>query len=413
MMYTILEIFAVSAVLLLGYKVLLERRTSFLWSRLYLLALPPLSVAIPLLDIPLWGEKVSSVLSQVSLGGGEAMPAVELSEVVVTGGVDIHLVALLLYILGVVVIVAMMLRELLSILKLHQGAESLNTARSIRVVRCDDKISSFSFLRTIYISRETSEQDLRVVLLHEQSHIEHLHSYERLFMELWKAILWWNPFVWSASRLLTEVEEFEADRDVLNSGESRKNYIETIFKQMFGYTPEIASALKDSLTKKRFIMMTTSKESRYARLRLLAVVPMILLLVTIFGTRAMATTVEEPESVEAVSPIQDGDESVIKADQMPTFQGGGIQNFQIWVMSNVKYPAEAVQRGIQGTVILTFIIEKDGTVNPELVTVMRSPDELLTNEAMRVLKSSPKWVPGYDKGKPVRVKYTIPIKFQL
>lgn len=92
-------------------------------------------------------------------------------------------------------------------------------------------------------------------------------------METMKAALWWNPFVWIAARRLTEAEEFEADSDVLTSGYDRAEYMQTIFKQLFGYSPEIANGLRNSLTKKRFKMMTTQTKGRHSLLRLAGTLP--------------------------------------------------------------------------------------------------------------------------------------------
>ena len=69
-------------------------------------------------------------------------------------------------------------------------------------------------------------------------------------MESLKALLWWNPFAWIAARRLIETEEFEADSDVLEGGYDRELYMNAIFRQLFGYSPEIANGLRDSLTKK-------------------------------------------------------------------------------------------------------------------------------------------------------------------
>ena len=78
---------------------------------------------------------------------------------------------------------------------------------------------------------------------------------------------------------------------------------------------------------------------------------------------------------------------------------------------NVKYPEEAQKQKIQGRVTVQFIIEKDGTITG--VTVLRSVHPLLDKEAIRVVQNMPKWVPGTQRGEPVRVSYTAPINFRL
>ena len=132
------------------------------------------------------------------------------------------------------------------------------------------------------------------ILAHESSHIAHRHSLERIVMETMKAALWWNPFVWIAARRLTEAEEFEADSDVLTSGYDRAEYMQTIFKQLFGYSPEIANGLRNSLTKKRFKMMTTQTKSRHSLLRLAGILPALIGLLCAFSFTTRAAVIVAP-----------------------------------------------------------------------------------------------------------------------
>lgn len=95
-------------------------------------------------------------------------------------------------------------------------------------------------------------------------------------------------------------------------------------------------------------------------------------------------------------------------ENMPIFPGG---NPQKWIGKNVNYPQIAAENGIQGKVYISFVIEKDGSITD--VKVARSVDVSLDKEATRVISSMPKWTPGKQRGKAVRVSYTLPINFQL
>lgn len=97
-------------------------------------------------------------------------------------------------------------------------------------------------------------------------------------------------------------------------------------------------------------------------------------------------------------------------EQMPEFPGGQHALLR-WIGSNIKYPTIAEENGIQGRVVCTFVVERDGSVID--VQVARSIDPTLDKEAMRVLKKMPKWKPGMHKGEAVRVKYTVPVTFKL
>lgn len=102
---------------------------------------------------------------------------------------------------------------------------------------------------------------------------------------------------------------------------------------------------------------------------------------------------------------------VFVAEEMPTFQGGDLNTFRNWVQSRLEYPRMAQENNIQGKVILQFVIERDGTLTN--IQEIASPDRSLTEEAIRVLRQSPKWSPGKQRNRPVRVAYILPIDFVL
>ena len=97
-------------------------------------------------------------------------------------------------------------------------------------------------------------------------------------------------------------------------------------------------------------------------------------------------------------------------EQMPSFPGGDAELMK-FLSSHIKYPVVAEENGIQGRVIATFVVERDGSISD--VKVIKSVDPSLDKEAIRVLKSMPKWIPGKQNGAPVRVKYTVPVTFRL
>ena len=95
---------------------------------------------------------------------------------------------------------------------------------------------------------------------------------------------------------------------------------------------------------------------------------------------------------------------------MPQFPGGQIAMLQ-YLMKNIKYPEQAMKEGIQGRVTVRFIVEKDGSISD--VKPVLSVHPLLNKEAVRVVKSMPKWSPGKHNGKPVRVRFNLPVMFKL
>ena len=106
----------------------------------------------------------------------------------------------------------------------------------------------------------------------------------------------------------------------------------------------------------------------------------------------------------------EGNQIFTVVEQQPEFPGGEAA-LMAYIKKNLKYPAFAAENGIQGRVTLSFTVEKDGSIAN--IEVMRSPAEELSKEAIRVVQSMPKWKPGKQRGKAVRVKYVLPVTVRL
>ena len=114
--------------------------------------------------------------------------------------------------------------------------------------------------------------------------------------------------------------------------------------------------------------------------------------------------VVEQEVEEEVLPF-------VTVEQKPSFQGGDANDFSRWVNARLQYPEIAKENGVDGTVYLQFTIGSDGRMQD--VKVLRSPDESLAREAVRVVASSPKWEPGRQRDRAVKVSYTFPVVYRL
>ncbi len=121
--------------------------------------------------------------------------------------------------------------------------------------------------------------------------------------------------------------------------------------------------------------------------------------------------VEVVQTVPVEEEVVEDDQPFLIAETMPSFQGGDLNTFRNWVQQNVKFPQIALENGIQGRVVLSFVIEKDGRLTN--IQVLQTPDRSLSEEAIRVLSKSPKWSPGKQRNQVVRVKYTLPVDFRV
>lgn len=117
------------------------------------------------------------------------------------------------------------------------------------------------------------------------------------------------------------------------------------------------------------------------------------------------------EDLPRIEPEQTNDSSIFTViEDSPEFPGGQ-DSLMAYLGRRIQYPKEAMEKGIEGTVYVTFVIEKDGSVNK--VHILRGIGKACDEEAMRVIRNMPRWKPGFQREKPVRVQYNIPIRFKL
>lgn len=166
-------------------------------------------------------------------------------------------------------------------------------------------------------------------------------------------------------------------------------------------------------------MMTKSKSSRIANLKLLLTVPVLIALVFIFSCSSNSEVLPELNQETEVQAVEnevsstDGtDEVFFVVEEMPEFQGDNTgAKFRQYIGENLEYPKIAKENGISGKVFIEFIINEDGEMSN--VSIKRGVDPVLDKEALRVIKSSPNWKAGKQRGINVSVQYTFPINFAL
>ena len=297
----IVESLICSGLFLVLYRWMLAKKVSFRLCRVYLIVTMVLSVTIPMMDVPLYpSEKMAGLtewtvfsfddFSTVPVVTEEAVAVNQNSEAIkaeastqITGrSIDLKLILGILYTLVGVVSLALLAYNTARIYKLRSKSK-LTYEEDYTLAEHEDIKTPFSFIRTIFMGFNYEPQERRQILTHEASHVRHRHSYERLFISVLRSIFWFNPFFWMAEKDLEEVQEWEADKDVLDEGWNLKTYRTTIFKQLFGYNPDITCGLNHSLTKQRFIMMTQSHRGKGAWLRLAATLPVIAATFFAFG----------------------------------------------------------------------------------------------------------------------------------
>jgi TonB family protein len=287
-------------------------------------------------------------------------------------------------------------------------------------------ISPYSFFNFIFISRDLPQQEnWKAMVYHELEHVKQGHSFDVLFIDFMMVFQWFNPFYWIIRRMVRENHEFLADRAVIKRGNiTAGSYKALLLSQAIGGRLVMTSNFFSFKTiQKRFKMITRNKSGKYSFLKYSVGVFAALAIILLFAcenklndNKAIKTTAEPvPAKSEVISTNESAapaDEEVfVVVEQPAVFQGQDLNGFRDWVMQNLKYPEVAAENGIQGKVYVQFAVSSKGDVVD--VKVLRGVDPSLDKEAIRVIKSSPKWTPAKQGGKDVKQQFVIPLSFIL
>ena len=427
----ILKSAACLAVFYLFYKLLMSRDTFHRFNRFALLGLLVLSSLLPLVEAsvnsPAAVQETMLTLEQLLLLAdiqpeGESMAATTPSATVLW-----LRAALLVYLTGIVFFIV---RNLCSLARLgrliRQGKrEALNSylpdrkEKNVRLVVHDHDIAPFSWMHWIVIARKDLEENGREILIHELAHIRNRHSWDLLLADLCIFVQWFNPAAWLLKQELQNIHEYEADETVLREGVNARNYQMLLIKKAVGTRLySMANSFNHSSLKKRITMMLKEKSNPWARAKYLYILPLAALAVTAFARPEVSAVADEISAVKVIAPavhdsIQPNVQTAVAApssalDQMPEFPGG-MEALNTYLRNNIRYPQEAQKAGIQGRVIIQFIVSKDGSITD--AEVVESVDPQLDAEGLRLIKNMPRWKPGMRKGQAIRVKQTLPIRF--
>ena len=313
MLQYLFEFTLCSALFYALYRLLLEGRTAHRAARAYLVGTMLLSLLIPLLELPLYPaqtiyyevpinlwEEASATAPTTTTDVAPTTPAVDWSEV-------LRRAVVVIYLLVVTLNVGVVARKLWFIHRLRQSAQ-LSFYEAYTIAESDSVTEPFSFWRTIFLAPRYAPREREQIIAHEASHVRHRHTVERLALEALRCVAWFNPFVWLTATALAEVQEWEADMDVLHQGYDVYEYRQLIFRQLFGYNPNIASGLKSQTSKKRFLMMTNFQRGKLSLVRYGAVIPLVAVMVLAFGAVRAEAEVSPQGDVAMQSQPQQPDE---------------------------------------------------------------------------------------------------------
>ncbi len=422
----------------LGYLLLIRKLTFYRLNRFYLLLAMVLSVVIPFIriSIPVAGQSgiFSVVLDTVTVN---ASPVGMASSSIPIGITWIQIIYLAVS-MGFAGFFVHQLIGLAMIIRRH----GITRKGNLFWVSLPENLSSFSFFHVLFVNTSLpSDGNAHAIIQHEMAHARQLHSFDILWLECMKIMQWYNPFLYIIQRFLKETHEYLADEAVLEQNSDSAGYRLLLLSQVFGIQPGISNCFNQSLIKKRFAMMTKEKSPLIRQVRYLLVLPVAAVLIFIFSCVKQETAPEQPAhsgNHAKTTPVEVDatDDVFVVVEEMPEFQGGGVENVMTFIQQNVTYPEAAAKSHVQGKVYVEFIIDEKGNVikpaviksipvnadQKSVVVVSKKPDEPelkenameeLEAEAIRVVSSMPAWKPGKQRGQTVKVKYTIPVNFLL
>lgn len=445
------------AVFYLMYILLFSKDTRYMRNRLYLLGSVIISLLFPFIKISAGSVGLLASIND-SMNAIINIPQVNIyPDDPGTGHSDISS-PLIIYLTGCLVAFVIFMAN---IFKLIVYIRKYRVEDTKIVLTPPVKESGFSAMGYIFLSSDLEDEIKKTILEHEEQHIQNKHFLDIILMRLTGIFFWFNPFIYLYERSLKALHEYEADRQMLDSGRNVISYQRLILNQIFNtsiFTLQNGFSGR-SLIKKRIIMMTKKKSKKMSCLKLLLAVPFILFVFGYFScTSEEITPLEKTNETEAIEPfiffdldeskskqevntLQEvreddysmqkksntdenpksnvqysdpkyvDDEIFVVVEDMPTFHGGDVNKFREWVQSNVSYPQIAAENGIQGKVFVMFVVDKKGQVTK--TEIMKGVDPSLDNEVLRVVNSSPAWSAGLQRGIPVKVRFAISVNFQL
>ena len=439
----IIQMLLFQTLFLAVYDLFLQKETFFKWNRIYLLATPVLSFIIPLLKFEIFQKTVPQDYM------------VYLPEVVINPQVYIENntpfetflgISTFIFYVGIGLFFILFLVRLTKIVKLIQTSKSIKKDKYTLIV-LDEKQAAFSFFNYIFINSQLLEkQDLQIIQ-HELIHCKQKHTLDLLYFEFLKIVLWFNPLVYVYQKRITLLHEYISDAEVVKETD-KNSYFNRLLSETFSIEniSFINQFFKHSLIKKRIIMITKEKSQKMKQLKYLLIAPLLLtmLMLSSFEDKSKEALEQVPFLIneilneDALSEIKTKEnESVLKSsdtinptedvpfaeiEHVPVFPGcegteeelkaclqGKISNY-VNANFNAKLGKELSLDPGLNKVFVMFKIDKEGNIAD---VKSRAKHKELEEEAIRVITSLPKMLPGKQNGETVGVKYSLPIAFMV
>jgi beta-lactamase regulating signal transducer with metallopeptidase domain len=428
--------------LLIVYHIFLEKERMHQFKRFYLLFSLVFSFVIPFITI-----EIASKIIQPVVNTGNLLFSQGSSQIIE----ETNYTAYLLWAIYTLITLLLSIRFIRNVLKIASKTKTnaIIDYHDAKLVLVSEKNLPHTFLKYIFINEaDYKNRNIEAELYtHELTHVTQKHSHDILLIEFLKTIFWFNPIFIFYKRAIQLNHEFLADEFVIHYYEDIPFYQSLLVSKANISQPlYLVSNLNFLVTKKRLLMMTKTTTQTKAILKQIALIPVFIALFYSISFKTVAmenpashsiqtksrdsknkltkmNTILEKEMAQKTAVVKslvntNHTDSNISSDSITTKTNpliettqpefpGGIVAFYKFIGTNFKVPAEL--KG-SGKVVLTFIVEKNGSLSE--FEILKDIGFGSGEEVIRVLKLSPKWIPGKENNELVRVKYSLPIQVE-
>ncbi|MCK4746770.1 MAG: hypothetical protein KAT15_07045 [Bacteroidales bacterium] len=438
-------------ILYVAYKIFFEKDRNFMIRRIYLLGVAVMPLILPLMPSSLRMPVSDMAPVSITLEGITIFSTGP--EQVASGSMSfmniLFLVYLAIFSLGLIKLIlqlARILRAAITSRRFEAGGTTLLASPTLH---------ASSFFGYIFIDpARTEDESFPLILEHEGIHKREWHSVDRILVELFVMINWFNPVAWMFRKSVIQNLEFLADSAVLRKGTDPMKYQLSILNQYIG-SASISNQFSSQI--KNRINMLNKDYKLGSKWKLFLLIPLVTIAFYLVScsekgdmvaandieqvvTESEIITIDKIPSFKEQDPLA-REEVFYIVEEMPKFEGGEpAQEFRRYIAKNLLYPEEAKENGITGRIIISFIVTSNGKVvipnaqdmasishtNLDEVVVVAyrtieegapEPEEkyikMLREEVIRVISESPDWTPGKQRGTAVNVMYTFPVNFIL
>jgi TonB family protein len=380
-------------IIFLLYILLLKNETAFKTKRLFLLLGMVLAIISPFVIIPSFIDQSALLLLPLPT---YTLPEIDVPSYSTIEGFSYqeiswqHLIVIIHFVITIYFLLQLCVNLIRIGLKIKSTVFNKNNKQFVQ--ETDEHHSCYSFFNYIFIGnvRTLSLKHKAFILEHERIHAEQYHSIDTIILQILTSIFWFNPIIYYLKKELIQLHEFEADARAIQQHDL-SDYCSLLAKTtLLSADIPIANHFNTSLTVKRINMMKTQKTKvKGWKIALLSIIIPIFLFAS-----ACENKIEEIQAYDVAAEFADN----------------GGEGFWKFLGEELRYPKEARDQKIEGTVYVQITVLKNGESTDQ--KVLKSPNELLSAEALRVAKLT-KWKPATLKGKPAESTFVLPIRFKL